>query len=210
MDASGFERITLATPPTPRVVPDGVFDAFAWSRSSRLEWLRPKAWDKTPVLAPDLPERLLFVFRSDVDWLPRELACFHAASFGFKDEYILAPYAIDDATDLLYERGVDASAVFFLATDNLNALFWGLHDWVHFHNHGPFEARAWTEYQCDLTALLWLHGNRAAIGLSVSEWEALLESLLPISRARFEAERIAAPELSPDRVFALASPATFL
>ncbi len=207
---SRFERIVLTTPPLACVVPDGVFDAYAWNRSTRLEWLRPKAWDHKTELRPDLPERLLFIFRDDIDWLPRELARYHAPAFEFDDEYLLAPYAIDDATDGLFERGVDAGSVFYLATDNLNALFWGLHDWVHFHNHGPFEARAWTEYQCDLTALSWIFENLGRIGLTETEWDALLAELRPITEARFSAEALAAPPVTRERVFALATPPSFL
>ncbi len=205
-----FERVILDTRSVARVVPDGVFDAFAWSASSTLEWQRPIAWDATTQLSPDLPERLLFVFREDVDWLPRELAHYHAPKFGFTTEMILAPYAIDDATDLLYERRTSAASLMYLATDNLNALFWALHDWSHFHHHGPFEERAWTEFQCDLSALLWMHDNRERISLSTSQWSRLLEEVGVITRKRFQEEGKEAPSVTREAVFALATPRAFL
>ncbi len=76
----------------------------------------------------------------------------------------------------------------WLAADNLNALFWGLHDWAHFHNHGPFEPhqRAWTEVQCDASALVWLWINRRDVPLSEPAWERLREQVVRLSRKRFE------------------------
>jgi hypothetical protein len=68
---------------------------------------------------------------------------------------------------------VAAREVFWLAADNLNALFWGLHDWAHFHNHGEFEERAATELQCDAAALCWLWLNRAAVPLPDAAWDRL-------------------------------------
>ena len=99
----------------------------------------------TPIDGSD-PARMVFVFRADapaaVGALPRELASLHAFGLGLQDEMALAPYAIDDATDLLFEARARPRDALWLAADNLNALFWGLHDWAHSHNHGPFEERA--------------------------------------------------------------------
>ena len=86
------------------------------------------------------------------EFLPRELARLHAFGYGLEEEWALAPYAIDDATDLLFEKRTTPNGTLWLAADGLRALAWGLHDWAHFHNHGPFEERAWTELQCDASA----------------------------------------------------------
>ena len=99
-------------------------------------------------------------------WIPRELARLHAFGLGLGDEEALAPWAIDDATDGLHARRCRPREVFWLAADNMNALFWGLHDWAHFHNHGPFVERAENELQCDVAALAWMWRNRDAIGIS--------------------------------------------
>src|SRR5262249_10425016 len=76
----------------------------------------------------------------------------------------------------------------WLAADNLNALVWGLHDWAHFHNHGPFVERAWTELQCDATALTWLYGNRDAIGIDDAPWGRVHEEMVASNARRFAAE----------------------
>ncbi|MGD0529037.1 MAG: hypothetical protein ABSE49_28120, partial [Polyangiaceae bacterium] len=128
--------VHLATPPAPRLVPDGVFDAFGWCASDVLEWRAPAGvWDDaTPIDGAD-PARMVFVTRRGVaEFLPRELACLHAFGLGLTDEEALAPWAIDDATDRLHARRVRPHDALWLAADNLNALFWGLHDWAHFHS----------------------------------------------------------------------------
>jgi len=131
---------------------------------------------------------MVFVFRQSVDFLPRELAKVHAFGMGLRDEWALAPYAIDDATDELFARDIRPRDLLWLAADNLNALFWGLHDWSHFHNHGPFEERAWTELQCDVAALFWMWINRSAIGLDEPAWLRLHRDVTGAALARFEAE----------------------
>ena len=147
------------------VVRDGVFDAWSWCASDVLVWRRPpRPLDATRAIDGTNPPGLLFVAAGDASFLPCELARLHAPGWGFDDELVLAPYAIDDATDGLYARRVRPRDVFFLAADSLAALVWGLHDWVHFHNHGPFDDPATTELQCDLVALAWLRANRDAIG----------------------------------------------
>ncbi|WP_394828792.1 hypothetical protein [Pendulispora albinea] len=185
-------RITslLATPPVPRLTPEGVFDAFGWCTSDTLEWSRPsgRAFDATTPLDGSDPARMVFVFRRPVDFLPRELAKLHAFGLGLEEEWALAPYAIDDATDELFTYNVRPRDVLWLAADNLNALFWGLHDWSHFHNHGPFEERAWTELQCDGAALSWIWLNRAAIGIDDVAFGTIHASVQRGIVARFEAE----------------------
>ena len=94
----------------------------------------------------------------------------------------------------------------WLAADNLNALFWGLHDWAHFHSHGPFEQRAWTELQCDTSALVWLWHNRARIELTDEAWERARGEVARLSRQRFAEEGLAVDEraLAGERIQALA------
>jgi hypothetical protein len=165
-----------------------VFDAFGWCASDQLEW-RAAAWDaSTPIDGSD-PARMVFVTRRGAaDFLPRELAAVHAFGLGLTDELALAPWAIDDATDQLYARRVRPHDALWLAADNLNALFWGLHDWAHFHNHGDFEMhqRAWTELQCDTAALAWLWVNRDVVPLADDAWEALRTSVEALASRRFE------------------------
>lgn len=181
----------LVTAPLPRIVPDHVFDAFGWCDSDHLRWGRPEhAWDpETPVDGSD-PARMVFVMHAPVDWLPHELAALHAFGMDLGEARALAPYAIDDATDGLHERKVRPRDLLWLAADNLNALFWGLHDWAHFHNHGPFEARAWTERQCDTAAFRWLAANEV---VDEGRLARLREELDALDRARFAAEGLAQP-----------------
>ena len=199
MDASSVLTITLATPTRPcslarvGVAVETVFDAWAWCSSDVLEWRRPatsRLLDKSMVIDAQNPGELVFVFREGADstFLPRELARFHAKGYGLEDEWALAPYAIDDATDLLYERRVPPSTLFWVAAPSLRALVWGLHDWAHFHNHGPFDEPALTELACDFVALSWLRTNRDAIGLDDGDLRRVALELAALSRTRFEAE----------------------
>jgi hypothetical protein len=134
---------------------------------------------------------MAFVMREPCEFLPQELAHLHAFGLGLKDEMALSPWAIDDATDLLYERGARPSECFWLAADNIRALFWGLHDWAHFHNHGPFVERAWTELQCDVSALAWLGINRREADLDDTVWDTMRAEAERLSRARFTTEGLA-------------------
>jgi len=191
----------LATPPLPCCVPEGIFDDFGWCASDTLEWSRPRArpFDlDTPLDGTD-PARMVFVFHREalaapergVDVLPRELAKLHAFGMGLDDDdWALAPYAIDDATDELWARRMRPRDVLWLAADNMNALFWGLHDWSHFHNHGRFDVgeRAWTELQCDQAALFWMWINREAIGLDEPAWLRMHAVVIQGALARFETE----------------------
>lgn len=180
---------TLLTPPVPLRVPGHVFDAFCWCASDVLEWRRPPKFDPTPALDPGNPARMVFVMHAPCTFLPRELAKLHAFGLGLGDEdWALAPYAIDDATDELWARRVRPRDLLWLAADNLNALVWGLHDWAHFHNHGPFVERAWTELQCDAAASTWLYANRDVVGIDLATCDRVHAELVRLSAARFAAE----------------------
>ncbi len=192
MDPAQSTALWLRVPPLSRLVPDGVFDAFGWCESTLVEWRRPVAgFDASTRLTAANPPRMVFVLRGPCDWLPRELARLHVPGLGLDDEWALAPYAIDDATDELHARRVPPGSLLWLAAESYNALFWGLHDWCHFHNHGPFDEVAWTELQCDAAALSWLWQNRRAIGLGEEAWERTAAEALALARARFDAEGIA-------------------
>jgi hypothetical protein len=131
---------------------------------------------------------MAFVLRQECAFLPREHAHLHVCGLGLEGEWSLAPYAIDDATDELWSRRARPADWLWLAAETLPALVWGLHDWSHFHNHGPFEERAWTELQCDTAALVWLWLNRAVAGVSDEEWEEKRGEVAAVARARFEEE----------------------
>lgn len=237
---------TLRVPSLPRVVADGVFDAWGWCESDVLEWRYParapargtdatdsrnsandangangaspsglvaaaRACPACPLGddAPDAPmdatnpSDLAFVMHSECIFLPRELACLHARGYGLDDRtWALAPYAIDDATDQLYERRVRPRDVLWLAAPSLPALFWGLHDWVHFHNHGPFDEPAMTELQCDLVALAWLRLNQQVVGITDARIARLALELAGLSRWRFATERRSPPVADLERLFA--------
>jgi hypothetical protein len=188
----------LATPPVRRVVPERVFDAFGWCASSTLEHRSPGPLATDTPLDGSDPARMVFVFRDEAAWartgLPRELARLHAFGLGLTDETALAPYAIDDATDGLYARRVAPAEVLWLAADNLNAVYWGLHDWAHFHNHGPFTERAYTELQCDYAAVTWLTINAAALGLDDATLRRVRAEVTALARGRFAAEGLAPDE----------------
>jgi hypothetical protein len=193
--------------PRTAIVFESVFDAWAWCASDVLEWRLPATshqLDKGLVVDSQNPADLVFVFREGADstFLPRELARFHAKGYGLEEEWALAPYAIDDATDLLYERRTRPSDTFWLAAPSLRALVWGLHDWAHFHNHGPFDEPALTELACDLVALEWLRINKQAIGVDDRDVARVGVSLAELSRARFESEGKRPPVADLDALFA--------
>lgn len=208
---SPFEHLLLRTPPLPRLVPDGVFDDFGWAASSVLEWRKPAGiLARGEALDGSNPPRMAFVFRGEAgEFLPRELAHLHVSGLASESEWALAPYAIDDATDELWSHRLLPSEVFVLAADRLTALVWGLHDWAHFHNHGAFEQRAYTELQCDAAALVWLFVNEAQLGLAEPRpaWLETHAELVALSKKRFEEERLTfEPEwISVERLQSLAS-----
>jgi len=181
-------RTILATPPVPRFVPDFVFDGFGWCDSGTLEWCRPASWGAEAEVTATNPSGMVFVLREACEFLPQELARLHVPDVGLRDEWALAPHGIDDATDELHARGVAPSSLLWLATSDLPGLVWGLHDWAHFHNHGPFEARALTELQCDASALIWLWINRAAVGIDDATWQRTRSALSGVAAARFAEE----------------------
>ena len=94
--------------------------------------------------------------------------------------------------------------LFWLAASSLRALVWGLHDWAHFHNHGPFDEPALTELACDLVALSWLRTNREAVGVDDADLARVALELASLSRSRFEAEEKTAPTADLDGLFASA------
>lgn len=202
---------SLATPPVRRIVPDGVFDAFGWCASDRLGWGFPAAGPldlDSPITSAN-PPGMAFVVRDEkqeeLTYLPRELASLHLGGMGFAGEWVLAPWGIDDATDLLYAHRATPGEHLWLATASLAGLFWGLHDWAHFHNHGPFEERAWTELQCDAAALAWAWLNREVIGLSDATWERARTEVAAVGAARFAEESLGfdGAWLAADRLRAL-------
>ena len=194
-------RTILETPPVPRIVPDGVFDAFGWCASDVLEWRAPDGWTKHEPVTSANPPRMVFVMKRELAFLPRELARLHVPSLGLTTEWALAPYGIDDATDGLYEHRTPPTSALWLATDSLRGLFWGLHDWAHFHSHGSFVERAWTELQCDAAALAWLWQNRDALGLDAGSWDSVRRDALAVTHARFEEEGLTPPAMpSPDEL----------
>ncbi len=200
--------VTLHVPPMPLLV-DDAFDAWSWCASDTLDWKRPRReLAREPPIDGSNPSGLVFVIHEGegASFLPRELARLHAPGYGLGEEWALAPYGIDDATDLLYERGIRPREVFWLAADSLSALVWGLHDWVHFHNHGSFEQPAMTELQCDLVALAWLRANRDAVEASARDLARVASDLVELSRERFRREGIA-PPCDLDAVFAAPYPA---
>lgn len=201
----------LATTDDDRAREERVFDAWAWCESDVLEWRIPatsRQLDKSVLIDAENPADLVFVFREGADstFLPRELARFHAKGYDLEEEWALAPYAIDDATDLLYERRLRPRDVFWLAAPSLRALVWGLHDWAHFHNHGPFDEPAQTELACDLVALEWLRLNREIAGVDDADLARVALELATLSRSRFEAEGKRAPVADLDALFASSYP----
>ena len=189
------------------MVPESTFDGFSWTPSTTLEWRRPSArpFDPTTPLDGSDPTRMVFVFHAPCDFLPRELAALHATGMGLGEEWALAPYAIDDATDELWARRVEPRSLLWLAADNLNALYWGLHDWAHFHSHGPFVEIAATELQCDASALAWLAWNAETVGLDDATFDALCRFARALGEERCAAEGVSLDldALSPRRVTAL-------
>ena len=169
----------------PRVVRDGVFDAWSWCESDVIEWRTPGSFDLDRPIDAKNPAGLVFVMHAECTFLPREIARLHVSGYGLRDEMALAPYAIDDATDLLYEHRVRPRDVFWLAAGSLDALVWGLHDWVHFHNHGPFDDPPMTELQCDLVAFEWLRMNARDIGIHPPTLERVEAEMVALSRSRF-------------------------
>ncbi len=202
--------VMLDVPTLPCVVRAGVFDAWAWCKSDIVEWRRAvgphaPAFDTAIRIGGDNPPGLVFVMRDKARAgelsLPCELARLHAFGYGLEDELALAPWAIDDATDHLYEHRARPHEVFWLSASSLAALVWGLHDWAHFHNHGPFEEPAMTELQCDLIALAWLRANAERIGINGQHVARLASDLSALACERFEREGRTPPTRDFDTLF---------
>jgi hypothetical protein len=191
--------IWLDVPPMPRIVDADVFDAWSWCASDQVEWHRLNDFRTTGRIDGDNPPGLAFVLRGAAPFLPTELASLHVPG-ARETERVLAPWAIDDATDGFHAHGARPRDLLWLHAASLPALVWGLHDWVHFHNHGPFDRPAMTELQCDLVAIAWLRRNASAIGVGAAEICAVARDLAALSRARFEAERLMPYDF--DRLFA--------
>lgn len=188
---SAFKTTLLRVPPIACVAPTGIFDAFGWCESTELSLRMPAAGLASDrPLTSDNPPGMAFVFLDKCDFLPSELASLHVPKLSFPKERILAPYAIDDATDDLHALQMPPGDLLCLATDSFAGVFWGLHDWAHFHNHGPFEEglRAWTELQCDLAAIQWLRLNREVLALRDAQFDVLITEWEPVARTRFEEE----------------------
>jgi hypothetical protein len=189
----------LDVPPFPCVVDPcgerGVFDAWSWCASDVVEVRvrRPAEGWPVPRLDGHNPPGLAFVMHRDCAVLPRELARLHVSGYGLVDELALAPWAIDEATDLLYEHRLRPREVFWIAATSLEALVWGLHDWAHFHNHGPFDQPAMTELQCDLMALAWLRANASGLGIGADRLEKVALDLAALSSTRFAVENSQPP-----------------
>lgn len=187
----------LVTPALKLFVPthvEGVFDAFGWMESDTVLWGVPLVdgkprFDTTTSIDRADPKRLLFVMREECIYLPRELAQLHLFDMGFTaDDWALSPCAIDEATDELYAHKKRARELLWIAADNIAAVFWGLHDWAHFHNHGAFELRAWTEHHCDQSALTWISMNRDLLGVTESDLTRLRAEVALNSESRFREE----------------------
>jgi len=180
-----LQTLHLRTPPLPLLVDPRVFDGFSWVASSTLEWRCLGPLRDRPL--SENPTGMAFVFRREVPGIPTELARLHVGrAYGLQDERCLAPYAIDQGTDELFFQRIEPTTVLWLAANNLDALYWGLHDWAHFHNHGDFIERAANELQCDCAALCWLWINREAIGLREARWSSLRREVLAAHYERCE------------------------
>ncbi len=175
----------LSVPPQPRLVPDGIFDAWSWCESDTLAW-SPCDLARRRITDGTNPSDLLFLMHAECSFLPRELAELHAPQMKGQDTWALAPYAIDDATDGFYEHRVRPRDILSLHAPSIPAVVWGLHDWAHFHNHGPFDDPPMTELQCDLVALAWIRLNAESLRLGAADLENIRADLAVLARSRFE------------------------
>jgi hypothetical protein len=194
-----FFDCVLQTPPVACIVPENVFDGFGWCASASLRvrsaqaQLRCGAAD-IDALTSDNPAGMLFIVHGACPQdLPLESAEGHTSHAALNAAQVLAPWAIDDATDSLFATRTAPHSVLSLWTRDFAGLYWGLHDWSHFHNHGPFEARAWTELQCDFAALCWVHANRTVLDVAEGVGTQLAQRVIALSEARFQAENLQSP-----------------
>lgn len=184
-----MQNARLSTGSIERLVDSAVLPAHEWTRPRWLDVLTPATLDMDSQITADNPPRMLFVLASTATLdLPAESGVLHFRELP-EHSRVLAPWAIDDATDRLFETRTPPEELLCLATDSLRGLFWGLHDWAHFHSHGPFERIAETELQCDVAALVWLWEARASFSIDAQRYARVVEDVLAIWRERFMAER---------------------
>jgi hypothetical protein len=191
-----MQRLELATPPLRLLVDPPVFDDFRWCPPTTLTVRLPEgALPPGPVPTSRNPPGLAFVFLAQTEALalPRELAHLHVGRLSTEEEWCLAPWGIDAATDGLWEQRAIPNRHFALAAETLEALFWGLHDWVHFHHHGPFDRVAETEVQCDFGALAWIAWNRAILPIDDAAFEPLAKAVARLAAARLVLEALPVP-----------------
>jgi hypothetical protein len=178
-------------PALPRLVSAETFDfdGFGWCSSTALTVRMPKVLSRTEPVTGENPGEMLFLLRGEALFLPKELAYLHLADLSPQalGEWSLAPYAIDDATDELFARKLTPAPWMTLVTRSVRGLFWGLHDWSHFHNHGPFINIPETELQCDLAALHWMRLNISAWGGSKHELQEIETLVFAHALERFVA-----------------------
>lgn len=171
-----------------RLVDAVVLPDYEWAIPRRLDVAVPATFDRDGRVTADNPPRMLFVLDAACTLdLPSEAGCLHMRELG-AEARVLAPWGIDAATDLLFETRTPPEELMTLATDSLRGLFWGLHDWAHFHSHGPFERIAETELQCDVAALIWLWEAREPFGIDVTRYGLVVDDVLAIWAERFRAE----------------------
>lgn len=189
----------LLTPPIARVVPDGVFDAYAWAEPQWLFWHHDGEFDRE-LPTSDNPPGAVFLLDTRVIELPSEPAELHVPAIVRTGTRCLAPWGIDAATDGLFAQRIPPSSCLALATSSLAGLFWGLHDWFHFHHHGSLFDAAWTELQCDRAAFAWTALNASAIGLDARQLEMLARRVRALGEARFEQTLGAIPHAARHRL----------
>ena len=187
-----MQNARLSTGSIERLVDSAVLPAYEWTAPRWLDLHVPRGgMDLESRITADNPPRMLFVLASHCTLaLPAESGPLHLGTLP-ADSRVLAPWAIDAATDLLFETQTPPEELLSLATDSLRGVFWGLHDWAHFHSHGPFERIAETELQCDVSALVWLWEARAELAIDLARYAAVVTDVVGIWEERFRAEGLA-------------------
>jgi hypothetical protein len=190
-EAEPRENLELIVPPFPLQVRAEVFDGFGWCSSTTLRLSLPARrhelqWKALDRINFDNPAGMYFVRTHGARCeLPEEDASGHSAHWALAGRRILAPWAIDDATDALYAQRIVPRLELELWANDVAGVYWGLHDWVHFHNHGAFDDRPATELQCDLTALDWIHRNRQLLSLDAQCISTLVLRIRDLNAHRF-------------------------
>lgn len=185
---AAVQNARLSTGPVSRLVDAAVLPDHEWATPRWLDVTFPDVFDRKERVTADNPPRMLFVLSPTCAVeLPSESGILHMRELD-ADSRVLAPWAIDDATDRLFLASTAPEPIMSLATDSLRGLFWGLHDWAHFHSHGPFERIAETELQCDVAALVWLWEARATFLVDESTYARIVADVLALWQQRFSAE----------------------